>query len=133
MVLNNNNIVVLSANCRGLKSKLKRADVLHYLSDLNSNIICLQDTHWMTKDEPDIRSIWNHPCYVHGFSNNSRGVAILLSKNFDCQVLSYFSDSVGNLQTLDIKISNDITFKIINIYSSLYRYGITYKCGSSIN
>ena len=42
-----NKIVVLSANCRGLQNMKKRQDVLTYFKEMNANIICLQDTHWI--------------------------------------------------------------------------------------
>ena len=38
-------IKVLSANCRGIKDKKKRYDVLNYLQNMSADIICLQDTH----------------------------------------------------------------------------------------
>ena len=40
-----------------------------------------------------------------------------MSNNFEYEILSQFSDDDGNLQTLDLKISNEITVKLINIYA----------------
>ena len=40
-----NSIKVLSANCQSLQNQQKRVDVLHYFKEMNANIICLQDTH----------------------------------------------------------------------------------------
>ena len=50
MGLSGNNIVVLSANCQGLQNLQKRRDVLMYFKEMNADIGCLQDTHWVEKD-----------------------------------------------------------------------------------
>ena len=71
------NIKVLSANCWGLRTYEKRVNILTYLKETNASIICLQDTHLMENDLPSVKQIW-HECYLHGYSNNSRGVSILL-------------------------------------------------------
>ena len=51
-------LVVLSANCQGLQNKNKRRDIIDYFSDTKAGIICLQDTHWTSKDENAVRSMW---------------------------------------------------------------------------
>ena len=104
-------------NCRGLKNEQKKNDVLDYLKNTDSNIICLQDTHWVSEDSRNIRSIWNNPCYIHGSKTNARGVAILINKNFEHKVLNMINDEVGNFLLLDIKINNDVTVRLINIYA----------------
>ena len=80
MSVPDSSIVISSMNCRGLKNKQKKIDVLDYLKNTDSNIICLQDTHWISEDSRHIRSIWNNICYIHGSKTNARGVAILINK-----------------------------------------------------
>ena len=109
-------INVSSVNCRGLRDIKKRTDVIDYLKNLNSNIICLQDTHWLTSEERAIRKLWNNPCYVNGSKRNARGVAILLRNNFEYKIIDKESDADGNFLILEMKISNDFTLKIINLY-----------------
>ena len=110
------NIVVLSANLRGLQDARKREDVLNYYKELDPNILCLQDTHWTNKNIPDIKRIWNGEIVINGSSTNSRGVAILFSKNFEYEITNINKDTNGNL--LDINITtNDLNVKIINIYA----------------
>ena len=46
--MSQNNLLVLSANCQGLRDK--KVDVLNYLSDKNPHILWLQNTHKMTKN-----------------------------------------------------------------------------------
>ena len=107
---------VLSANCRGLREKNKRHDVLNYIKDLNADIICLQDTHWIESDLRALKSIWNHECLIHGKDTNSRGVSILFSNKIEYKILDTFKDDNGNVLAVTLNISNDFTFFIINIY-----------------
>ena len=109
-------IRVLSANCQGLQNLRKRADVLNYIDNLDVNIVCLQDTHWLSKDETHIKTIWKGECLLNGRRSNSRGVAILLKNSFEFKIKSTFVDDVGNLISVDLLINKNI-FKIINIYA----------------
>ena len=67
-----NKIKVLSANCRGLRDKTKRYDVLNYLKDTNADIICLQDTHLMESDEVEFKRYWQGTYILHGERHNAR-------------------------------------------------------------
>ena len=109
-------LLVVSANCQGLQNMKKRLDVIDYLAKTKANIICLQDTHWASKDESVIRSIWKGDCILNGESTNSRGVAILLNHNFEYNITSTFKDSEGNLISIDINIGH-ISLKLINLYA----------------
>ena len=108
---------VSSVNCRGLQDKIKRTDVLTYIKNLETNIVCLQDTHWVDKDERNIRAIWNNDCFIHGTRTNSRGVAILLANNFEYKINDNFKDTTGNVLVLDLTIAQDFTLRLINIYA----------------
>ena len=110
-----NNIKVLSANCQGLQTKEKRVDVLSYFKDQNANIICLQDTHWTRKDLKDIKKLWEGDCYIHGLKTNSRGVAILLNKNFEFEIVTHEKDTQGNFLYLLLKLSS-MTLSLITVY-----------------
>ena len=109
-------ITVSSVNCRGLQDIPKRVDVLDYIKKLKSHIICLQDTHWTDEQLRTITTTWNGECHIHGINTSSRGVAILLSKNFEYAVEKVTKKGDGNAMTMNIKISNEFTIKIINIY-----------------
>ena len=109
-------LLVLSANCQGLQNKLKRTDVIDYLGKTNVSIICLQDTHWTSKDEPIVRSMWNGDVILNGESSNSRGVAILLNKNFEYSITSVYKDREGNMISLDLNFI-DTSMKLLNLYA----------------
>ena len=94
-----NRLMVLSANCQGLRNYEKRMDVLSYLKDTNANIVCLQDTHLLDGDKSSIKQIWPD-CYVNGSKTNSRGVVTLLNNNFEYTyytILNTFKDDEGNI------------------------------------
>ena len=109
-------ITVLSANVRGLRDKNKCKDVLDYLNSLNSNIICLQDTHWVESDLRNLKKFWSHECIINGKHTNSRGVAILLNNNFEYKILDTFKDEIGNVLAINMNISNNFSVLIINTY-----------------
>ena len=109
-------LLVVSANCQGLQNKQKRCDVIDYFEKLNASIICFQDTHWTSKDEQMVKSLWKGDCILNGNSSNSRGVAILLNTNFEYKILSIAKDDEGNMITLDL-VMGDISLKLLNLYA----------------
>ena len=48
---------IISLNCRGLRNKVKRYDIINYLKDQNAQIICLQDTHLIETDIGDCKQL----------------------------------------------------------------------------
>ena len=66
-------IKVLSANCRGLKNKMKRYDVINYLKNTKEDIISLQDTHLTESDTAEVKDIWDGEFILHGRQYNARG------------------------------------------------------------
>ena len=115
VVVNGKTIVVLSVNCQGLRTFSKRTDVINYLKDKNPDILCLQDTHWLPEDQPEIRHLWGGECIVHGNKTNSRGVAILFGNNFQYKIEGIEKDDKGNMLSLNLKI-DDLGLKLINVY-----------------
>ena len=108
-------VKLLSANCRGLRNKIKRYDVINYMKSKRINILCLQDTHLTSDDEADLKSIWEGEILLHRVNTNSRGVAILLNNTFEYKIKNIFRDSAGYMIVLDFQLS-DISVKLINIY-----------------
>ena len=112
-----NNLLVLSANCQGLRDKKKRVDVINYLRNKNPHILCLQETHWINDDEKFIKNVWDGECFINGNRTNARGVAILLNKNFEHSIKRIDKDTDNNLLMIDIYINNS-TFRI-------FKFGFT--------
>ena len=107
---------VVSANCQGLRDLKKRVDVLNYFSDIGPDILCLQDTHWLTNEISLIKQTWSGECLLNGVKSNSRGVALLFGKSIDYKLLSVERDLTGNLLLVVLKIC-DFNILIINIYA----------------
>ena len=113
MGLSGNNIVVVSANCQGLQNLQKRCDILMYFKEMNANIVCLQDTHWVEKGITKVKEIWGHECFISGAKTNSRGVAILLKNNFEYKINTSTKDKEGNFVCINI----ETTAGVLNILS----------------
>ena len=111
-----NIVEVLSANCQGLRDFKKRRDVLNYFEEINPEILCLQDTHWVQSDESNIKKLWKGECVINGGKTNARGVAILFNANFEYQINRIIKDDNGNMLILNLQIGG-LVFTIVNIYS----------------
>ena len=108
-------IKVLSANCRGIRDKKKRFDVLNYLQNTSADILCLQDTHLTESDKSEVTTVWNGNFILNGAYSNARGVAIFFSNKFEYEILNHDQDIDGNLLIVDLQISQT-KIKVINIY-----------------
>ena len=80
-------IKIVSVNCQGLRDKTKRLDVWNYLSRLDPNILCLQDTHLTKQDENDLSLMTKSKCLLSGTRTNSCRVVIILRNNFNIKLL----------------------------------------------
>ena len=109
-------IRIISANCQGLRDASKRTDVIKYLEDLQANILCLQETHWLKNEEKMLSKTWTGDIFLSGEKTNARGVAILIKRNLDYKISSVFSDLSGNLVSILITIES-LKYRIINIYA----------------
>ena len=91
------NLVIGTGNCRGLCKHENKIYVFNYLKTSEANLICLQETHWLSSELRDIKRTWNNPYYIHGTKTNSRGVAILFKLNFEYEVSNIQKDTDVNL------------------------------------
>ena len=98
-----NTLKVLSANCQGLQNLSKRTDVLSYFKTKNPNILCLQDTHWTVNDKQNVKKLWGYDIFLNGMKSNACGVEILLSKNFEYEVVESLYDDEGNYLYVQLK------------------------------
>ena len=114
-MLSQSNIVVLSANCQGLRTLEKRIDVLSYMKETGASIVCLQDTHLTEREINSVKQIWPD-CYLHGQRNNSQGVAILFNNNFEYTVNDVQKDDHGNWLKLKLTVGG-FNINLITIYA----------------
>ena len=103
-------------NCRGIQDYTKRRKVFHYLRNIESDIILLQETHCDKNDEKIWKSQWGEQCWFASFSSNSRGVAILVRNSVSFNVNSAFYDPNGRFLILNATL-NDVLVTLVNIYA----------------
>ena len=83
---------------------------------MNTDIICLQETHLVNSDFDTLLKEWNIEYIINGNSTNSKGVAILLNKTFEYNLNSTYKDKDSRYIILNITINNLIPILIVNIY-----------------
>ena len=110
------NFKILSANCRGLQDYKKRKDVFCFLRDKKSSIVCIQDTHFIEKEENFIRSQWGLDHISSYYRSDARGVSTLLCNTSEYKLIKSKSDSDGNYVAGSFLIENTYSITIINIY-----------------
>ena len=108
-------LTYISCNNQGLGNFHKRKDVFQYLRQKKYDIYFLQDTHFDSKQELQIRSEWGYECHFSSFSSQSRGVAILLNNTFDFKAQVIVSDPHGNFLIISLK-TMEKEFTLINVY-----------------
>ena len=87
------------------------------ISTLNSKLeVCAcKIPHFTKNDETAIINQWGGKCIFNSFSSNQRGAAILLSNNFEYNILNTKKDDCGNLLGVDIE-NEGKKITLINIY-----------------
>ena len=109
----------LSLNVRGLRESKKRRETFRWLKRFHygeNNIIFLQETHTLAKDLLMWEKEWGSKIYLSDFSSNSRGVAILLPKNFNFVIESVYISLDGRKIILNIT-NEQSSYCLINIYA----------------
>ena len=104
---------VVSLNARGLGDYKKKRELFHYLHVEKYEIIMLQETHSVAKSESFWRAQWGQSL-SHG-TNNSAGVAILISKRCQLEIHYVKIDVDGRYIIMDITIGEQ-RVTLVNIY-----------------
>jgi len=106
---------ILSVNCQGLRSNEKRLDVFDFLKGKNCHVYCLQETHFTSDIEKFIRTQWGAECLFSSGTSNSRGVAIMFSKNIEFSINDHVKSPDGNFLIADVTLQNN-RITLINTY-----------------
>ena len=114
------NVSIATINVNGLRNDKKRYNIFNWVSNLNYDIICLQETHstdheiqfWSTqwKKLGGNNSFWNNGL------NDSRGVAILTTSKFKHDIIQTKQDDNGRMIACSFT-SDTNTFNVVNIYA----------------
>lgn len=86
----------------------------NYFKQKNVDILCLQETHSVSSDERFWSSEWGgRIIFAHG-TNNSRGVAMLIAKHVEYDMVEVIKDIHGRYMLAQIKIAGrDIVISCI--------------------
>ena len=109
----------ISANIRGLNSKVKRKQFFSWILDINIDICIIQETHFVPKNSFQYNCNWPGES-IHTFSNTvySRGMPILLKKKpSNIKVLNIHKSLDGRKLLINICV-NEENLSMVNIYAS---------------
>lgn len=109
-------IKCISLNVKGLNSGIKRNRIFSHLRQFNPNILFLQETHLRVRDHSRIRKHWIRHTFHSTFQGNSRGVAILISKNTDFSPSQVIPDSNGRYLIISGSLYNT-NVVLANVYA----------------
>ena len=111
-----NKINCLTFNVNGLADNVKRREIFNYLIEKKSSLVLLQEVHSVKGCENFWSTQWGRKIYFSHGESNARGVAILLAKDFDCQVHNVVKDNAGRYLILYCTIHHQKVV-ICNIYA----------------
>lgn len=105
-----------SLNVNGMGNPVKRRTIFGHLRAQKADIHLLQETH----SSPENGFLWarewgGQAFFSHG-SSGSKGVAILVDRDFDLQVISTIKDTEGRFLGLDVRCGGQ-TLTISSIYA----------------
>ena len=101
---------MLSLNVRSLSNFKKRCAIFAWCRKQNPNIIFLQETHSTGNNEKQWKAEWGAPWGLAHGSSNSRGVAILFRKGFDCKIIKKVIDPNGRYISIEVQINDEKYF-----------------------
>ena len=107
---------IFSMNCNGLNVDLKRIAAFAKLKKKTSGILLLQETHSTPEMEQRWQTDWgNKQMYFSHGASNSKGVAIIITNNYDANIVNIRRDTNGRMILLDIE-RNGTIYTVGNIY-----------------
>ena len=110
---------IVSLNVRGLNIEQKRDKLFLWLNKVHSTkdkIIFLQETHMTKNREWRWNKLWPGKKLFSNGTSKSRGVAVLLPKSLDYEILETILDPNGRYIAIKIVIQ-ETTYGLINGYA----------------
>ena len=81
------------------------------------SIYCLQDAHFSTKLEANIKAAWGYPCFFASYSSNSRGYVY---EQFEFKINDVKRDRNGNFLLVSFSMK-DKDVLLVNVYGGSNR------------
>lgn len=116
---NRGNVRMLSLNVNGLGQTNKRREIFRYVKSKSPQIVLLQETYSSVENELVWSNEWGNKIYFSHGTTNSRGVAVLFTKQFFMQggqVEGYWKDDQGRFLAIECVIQTK-RILIVNIYA----------------
>ena len=110
------NLSICCVNVRGIRQAEKRRDVFNFLRNKRCALYCLVDTHFTPDMVTMVRSEWGGEVFVSCGSNNSRGVAVLVSPGAPVVVNSADVDCHGNYIIIDVDFDGYFRCRCVTLY-----------------
>ncbi len=115
--INDIKLSLATINVRGLNDNKKRKTIYQWIRDKRINISCLQETFATKGVIKKFERDWKgHSFHAPSNSNHSRGVSILVHKNFDFKLINKHYGDDGRRIMVNIETQNK-TVCIINAYA----------------
>ena len=113
----NGKLKFISVNVRGLNTPEKRQKIFSWLRESKIDIILLQETHFIEKNESLYNLTWKGKTF-HAYSDStfSRGVSVLFSETVNVNVKNVRRCDDGRKILINLEIDGN-AFTIVNIYA----------------
>ena len=103
---------VLSLNVNGCRDMGKVSKILKLYE---SDIMCIQETHWDEGIIEKVKERWKGGLYYTNGAGNARGVAILLNVDRVGNIKQVYKDSRGRIVSIEFDYM-DRRFRLVNVY-----------------
>ena len=110
------NLQIMTCNVNGLGNALKRRQIFRYLHEKKADIIFLQETHSTKSCERRWRMEFGGRIFFDHGTSESRGVAIVIDRNINFDVLNVVRSGSGRHIEMTIKFMEK-TFLLSNVYA----------------
>ena len=109
-------LTLLTINVKGMQSQKKRKKLYLWLKQTKADIIFLQETHSVLKNELIWRNEWgSYAFFAHG-TTNSKGVAVLFKEKTGVLIEDSQKDSNGRFIWITVRHRNK-KLHLLNLYS----------------
>ena len=111
-----NTLNLFCLNCRGLRERHKRQAAFTFLKNKGSGIFLLQETYSDINGEPMWNNEWESNIFFSDGQPNSRGVAVLVSRDIDLTINNCDKDEFGRYLLINCEIKNN-RYILVNLYA----------------
>ena len=101
---------------RGLANKVKRKAIFKYFKDTSLDVIFVQESYCTDKNIKLWEAEWGNKWLYSPWTNQSRGTAIIVRPNLNCDIEEVLNDKNGRYVIANIKI-DDSRYTLCNIYA----------------